>query len=257
MNDSGRRPQSCSYRKNNKLNNQAKIQYNNLNINDYDYINIYDKYISYVQNIWNDLGVTETFRNNFISYTDKMNKMERNNIFEHEINTMKKLLYSLYSLKDEIMTREKEIEILKESSRLIKGYIEEGNLIDHEGETLQQICNIIKDLRMKAINIVNIFSKINKIINQNYGKYDIKFLKEEYMYDSSYLKKMKNDLIFLKNCILNKFIDMSNSEIDPFLTCCSPYPGRNINSKLKVPINEDIMKAIKKIINNTQNILSK
>ena len=244
MNASGRRAQSSSYRKNNKSSNQANIQNNNFNIKDYDYINIYDKYISLVQSIWDELGVTKTFRYNFISYTDKMNKMERNNILEHEINTLSKLIDFLNSLKNEVTAREDYIESLKEYSRLIEGYIVEGNLIDPEGETLQKICDIIKDLRIKAINIINIFSKINKIINKNYGKYNSQYLKEEYMYDSNYLKKMKNDLFFLKNCILSRFIEMNNSEIDPFLTCCAPNPGRNINSKLKVPINEDIMKAI-------------
>ena len=244
MNASGRRAQSSSYRKINKSSNQTNIQNNNLNIKDYEYINIYDKYISLVQSIWDALGVTNTFRYNFISYTDKMNKMERNNIFEHERNTLLKLLDSLNNLKNEVLTREDYIETLKTKSKLIEEYIVEGNLIDPEGETLQEICDIIKDLRIKAINIINIFSKVNKIINQNYGKYDSKILKEEYMYDSNYLKKMKNDLMFLKNSILSRFIEMNNSEIDPFLTCCAPFPGRNINTKLKVPINEDLMKAI-------------
>ena len=244
MNASGRRAQSSSYRTNNKSSNQTNNQKDNPNIKDYDYINIYEKYISLVQSIWDELGVTKAFRYNFISYTDKMNKMERNNILEHEINTLSKLIDFLNSLKNEVTAREDYIESLKEYSRLIEGYIVEGNLIDPEGETLQKICDIIKDLRIKAINIINIFSKINKIINKNYGKYNSQYLKEEYMYDSNYLKKMKNDLFFLKNCILSRFIEMNNSEIDPFLTCCAPNPGRNINSKLKVPINEDIMKAI-------------
>ena len=244
MNASGRRAQSSSYRTNNKSSNQTNNQKDNLNIKDYDYINIYEKYISLAQSIWDELGVTKAFRYNFISYTDKMNKMERNNILEHEINTLSKLTDFLNSLKNEVTAREDYIESLKEYSRLIEGYIVEGNLIDPKGETLQNICDIIKDLRIKAINIINIFSKINKIINKNYGKYNSQYLKEEYMYDSNYLKKMKNDLFFLKNCILSRFIEMNNSEIDPFLTCCAPNPGRNINSKLKVPINEDIMKAI-------------
>ena len=262
MNASGRRAQSSSYRKNTKSINQINSQNNTFNIKDYDYINIYETYISYIQNIWNVLGVSEEFRDNFINYFEKMNKIERNSIFEHEKNAMLKLIDSLNILKNEITTREEEIEALKEYTRLIKGYIIEGNLIDTNGETLQKVCDIIKDLRIKAVNIINIFSKINKIINKNCEKYDLQFLKEEYFYDLNYLKKMKNDLMFLKNCILSKYIEMNNSEIDPFLTCCAPYPGRNINSKLKIPINEDIMKAIndarcllikEDIINNFKN----
>ena len=128
MNASGRRAQSSSYRKNNKSSNQTNIQNNNLNIKDYEYINIYDKYISLVQSIWDALGVTNTFRYNFISYTDKMNKMERNNIFEHERNTLLKLLDSLNNLKNEVLTREDYIETLKTKSKLIEEYIVEGNL---------------------------------------------------------------------------------------------------------------------------------
>ena len=107
---------------------------------------------------------------------------------------------------------------------------------------LQQVINCIKNLRLNAINIVKKVIKVNEIsaYYSNSGRWDVKKINPDYSYDPNYLFKMKNDLIFLKNSMISYFIDMNNSETDPFLTNCAPSPNRLSNTdKIKVPISED------------------
>ena len=51
---------------------------------------------------------------------------------------------------------------------------------------------------------------------------------------------MKEDLFFLKNSTLSTFIEMDNSEIDPFLTNCAPTKNKFSNSK-KIKIQFQMM----------------
>ena len=69
-------------------------------------------------------------------------------------------------------------------------------------------------------------------------------MKPEYSFDSKYLFKMKNDLKFLRDSALSVFIEMNNTEIDPFLTNCAPTPNRIKSTKRMIPISDDVMKSI-------------
>ena len=69
-------------------------------------------------------------------------------------------------------------------------------------------------------------------------------MKPEYSFDSKYLFKMKNDLKFLRDSALSVFIEMNNTEIDPFLTNCAPNPNRIKSTKRMIPISDDVMKSI-------------
>lgn len=99
-------------------------------------------------------------------------------------------------------------------------------------------------LRYNAINIVNKICNINKTLFSHKKKWNLKKIKEKFLYDPNYLNKMKEDLKFLKNTILTKFIEMNNSEIDAFLTNFVPGTGIINNNKLNIPISEELMKAI-------------
>ena len=58
---------------------------------------------------------------------------------------------------------------------------------------------------------------------------------------------MKKDLLFLRDSILNTFIEMNNDEIDPFLTNCAPRLDKseqNSIKKIEIPISDDMMKLI-------------
>jgi uncharacterized protein YlxW (UPF0749 family) len=79
----------------------------------------------------------------------------------------------------------------------------------------------------------------------------MKAISEEYNYDENYLKKMKEDMAFLKECQgLQKYFVMNNGEIDAFLTNFAPRTNSNesyskINSnKAKIPVSEELNKFI-------------
>ena len=79
----------------------------------------------------------------------------------------------------------------------------------------------------------------------------MKAISEDYNYDENYLKKMKEDMLFLKECQgLQKYFIMNNGEIDAFLTNFAPRTNSNesyskINSnKAKIPVSEELNKFI-------------
>ena len=84
-------------------------------------------------------------------------------------------------------------------------------------------------------------------------KIDMKANREEYNFDQNYLKKMKDDMSFLKECqILKKYFFMNNEEIDAFLTNFAPkantneiYSKNNLN-KVKIPVSDELNKNINK-----------
>ena len=49
---------------------------------------------------------------------------------------------------------------------------------------------------------------------------------------------------FLKNSALSTFIEMNNTNIDPFLTNCAPVQNGIKSNKRVIPITDDIMKLI-------------
>ena len=208
--------------------------------------------ITKLESIWDDLGVTSQYRRIFVENVSEINEMEKADIFEKEKINYKKLKDSLMNLKREINAREYHIKSLKQYETIIENYVLEGNSINHNSNSFKEIINIIIGLRNNAINIVNLFFNVNKIIFENINKWDLKKLHQKYLYDLNYLDKMKEDLKFLKNSILSKFIEMNNGEIDAFLTNCAPGAGI-INNKLKIPLSEELMKEI----NNARYLLLK
>ena len=252
------RPLSSTKRKNNLLELEINDRYSkmnhqrcNLEIKKDDfYQDILKGEIKNLIKLWDELGVTDEYKDNFIENILKINALERNNILEKEKITLTKLNNSLINLKKEIISREKNINSLHKYNNIIENYIIEGNTINIHSNKFQEICNVIIGLRYNAINIVNQISNINKIIFTHKQKWNLKKIKEKFLYDPKYLNKMKEDLKFLKNSILSKFIEMNNSEIDAFLTNFVPGTGI-INNKLNIPLTEELMKAI----NNSRYLL--
>ena len=245
------RPFSSTKRNNNHLKleiNDRNIKMNhqrsNLEIKKEDFPqDILKGEIKNLIKLWDELGVTDEYKDNFNENILKVNVLERNDIIEKEKTTLKKLNNCLINLKKEIISREKNINSLHKYNTIIENYIIEGNTININSNEFQDISNIIISLRYNAINIVNQIFNINKIIFSHKKKWNLKKIKEKFLYDSKYLNKMKEDLKFLKNSILCKFIEMNNSEIDAFLTNFVPGTGI-INNKLNIPLTEELMKAI-------------
>ena len=206
-----------------------------------------------IQNMWDDLGVTKEYQNQFVKYLKNLNEEEKKEFFEFEKNNLKRLRECLLKLTKEISSREKKIEDLKKFDEILETtYPDETQKINDS--ILLDIQNTIKNLRVNSVNIVNHTNKIREILtyNSHRGKFNLDKLNPEYLYNKNYLVKMKNDMNFLNNSYLSKYIDMSNREPDPFLTNCSPCMDDNSqrnnknNHKINIPIGDELMKAIKK-----------
>ena len=205
--------------------------------------------ISLLELAWNELGITNEYKKVFINILLNSSEKERNNIITQEKNNMKKFRDGLLNLKREIDNRENNLNQLKEHNFEILNIINSGENPNSINQLLKSIIGIIKNLRINAINIIRKIIKVNHIISyySNTGKFNFHNIKQEYSYNPKYIFKMKKDLLFLKDSILNTFIEMNNDEIDPFLTNCAPSlhkSEQNNIKKIEIPISDDMMKLI-------------
>ena len=207
----------------------------------------FNEELNLIKSQWDDLGITSEYKAIFINHIRFVSESDRKDIFAQEKMNLKKFKDSLLNLKKEINNRDNNILHLKELDKNLENIInfeEERESID---KMIKDVINIIKTLRLNAVNIVARIIKVNQlsIYYSNSGKFDTSKLRPEYSYDPKYLYKMKEDLTFLKNSTLSHFIEMENTEIDPFLTCCAPIPNKiSNNTKIKIPISDDLMKLI-------------
>ena len=240
------------------MNNQKKIfitpnylpnMENSPKMNNYLKEESYDEELGLLQLAWDELGITTEYRAVFINILRNANDIERINIFNQEKNNIKKFKDSLVNLKKEIENRENNLTKLKKLNFMVQNMIRSGEEINTVNQILQSAISLIKNLRINAVNIVKKVSKVNQLITYYIfaKKFNMKKLNPEYAYDPQYLFKMKDDLKFLKNSALSTFIEMNNSEIDPFLTCCdsSQLGLKGIKgNKIIIPIPDDVMKLI-------------
>ena len=207
---------------------------------------VYEEELNLLQIAWNELGITQEYRQVFINHLKEANDSEKNNIFSEEKNNIKKFKDSLLSLKKEIENREKNLTQLKKLNMLILNNIGNEGDTNNINQILQNAISLIKNLRINAVNIVKKMIKVNQIIAYytTSGKFNINKLKPEYSFDPGYLLKMKEDLKFLKNSALSNYIEMNNTKIDPFLTNCAPNINGKKGNKIEINIADDIMKLI-------------
>ena len=207
----------------------------------------FNEELNLIKNQWDDLGITSEYRAIFINHIKFVSESDRKDIFAQEKMNLKKFKDSLLNLKKEINNRENNISLLKEFDKNLENIINFEQERESIDKVIKDVVNIIKTLRLNAVNIVARIIKVNQlsIYYSNSGKFDTSNLRPEYSYDPKYLYKMKDDLLFLKNSTLSHFIEMENTEIDPFLTCCAPVPNKiSNNTKIKIPIPDDLMKLI-------------
>ena len=219
---------------------------NTQKVNNYLKEESYEEELGLLELAWNELGITSEYRAIFINVLKNSNDIEKINLFNQEKNNIKKFKDSLLSLKKEIENRESNLTKLKKLNYLVQSIVRNGNEVNSLNQILLTGVSLIKNLRINAVNIVKKISKVNQLITcyTFSKKFNMSKLKPEYAYDSQYLYKMKDDLIFLKNSVLSDFIEMNSTEIDPFLTCCDSSPLGIKGNKIIIPISDDIMKLI-------------
>ena len=174
------------------------------------------KEICVLEQIWNELEITYQYREAFSIYLKKMKDEYKNNIIFQEKNNLKKYKKALINLKKEISLREDNILLLKQYNNRLSTF----NTNDQIKNIVDAVINLVKKLRINAINIVKEYLRIENI-SKNYSNLDKinkKIIKQDYSYDPNYIYKMQDDLLFLKESTLSKYFEMDNKFIDPFLT---------------------------------------
>jgi len=237
-------------------NNRSKSAMNDSNEFKGDSLN--EEY-AIIQKVWENLGVTYKYRVQFDNYIKTVSESTLKNIFHNEKKNLGKFRDALLKLSKEITSRENNIRTLK---KYIFSLLNSVNYFENEEDEKQRrnkesiildIVGIIKSLRLNSVNVITHFLKVREISTyyRLVKKIDMKAISEEYNYDENYLKKMKEDMSFLKECQrLQKYFIMNNGEIDAFLTNFAPRSNSNesyskINSnKAKIPVSEELNKFI-------------
>ena len=206
----------------------------------------YKEELNVITSLWDELGVTEDYKYQFNQILESNNYNSKILFFQEKEN-LQKFKTSLIKLKKEINNRENNIKNLLKIIRII----------DEEKEAnqnlLKEVVNIIKSLRLNAVNIVIYINRVRELGFYYYfqGKWDLTKIKNEYIYNNNYLLQMSEDLYFLRNCSLNKYIEIGNEKIDAFLTNCSQLykDYMNIdNEKIIIPISDDLIKLIEQCV---------
>ena len=189
--------------------------------------------LAIINNLWEELGATKEYQEQFKNYLyDENVKII---MFSQEKESLQKFRNSLMKLRKEILSRESNIESLIKIMKILDTQIIKENL-------LKEAMSIIKALRLNAINVVFYMVKVRELSFYYYfqGKFDLTQIKKEYLYNNNYLLKMTDDLNFLNNSILSKYIEFNNTPVDPFLTCCAQKCNKNESDKIVVPMTQEL-----------------
>ena len=237
-------------------NNTIRTEYNQQNILNRMYTNLYDlktnkteqktrilrmnnsfqEEMNELKDSWKSLGVTTEYQINFWKLLSKYTNKE---IIDRYISYEKKDLIQLKTeiekLKKEIQKRENDLDklrkidiVYKENENMYNYYKNNESNEDNE-EKLNKykdnkiiiendIENLLKSLRLHTINTVCLFSKFRNQYNYYFtsGKIDINQMSNENKFDYTYLAKVKSDTNFLIDTSLVSLYNFSNFENDPF-----------------------------------------
>ena len=224
--------------------NQSHSFNNNLDLND---SNLNEEFSTLI-GLWIDLGVTNEYQKIFRNTILNLSNEEKEIVIENEKNNLNKFRKVIIKFTKHASQRDKNIQLLKKFDEIVETTFPDGNKKLNDS-ILNDISNVIEVLRYDSVNCVSSIIKLREIsfFFFFFGKFNYKKMNKSYIYNNDYLLKMKRDMNFLQNSSLGKYIDFTNGEIDPFLTCCSPKKNnRNKRQdKITFPINEDLMKSIK------------
>ena len=97
-----------------------------------------------LQMTWDELGITQEYRNAFINMAKRVNESERKDIFQQEKINLKKFRDALLTLKKEISNRENNLELLKKFDKKIENCINVENNSNSIDNILQDVISVIK-----------------------------------------------------------------------------------------------------------------
>ena len=237
----------------NNLNNLSLTQSNsslkrNQNKNDILNENETDEELSIIENLWDDLGVSINYQEEFKKFIKSVNnEQEKNEYLFSEKNKLRKFRESLLKLSVEISNRENNIFKLKKYINYLEKCTNERKEI--EINFFDKISSIIKFLRINAVNIILQFEKLREKCSyyELKGKYILNNANKSYLYDENYLINMPKSIKFINKSILFNYIETDNhvQSTDLFFSNCKNIITDD-NQKLKIPISIELKNAINK-----------
>ena len=222
-----------------------------------------------LKELWEKLGVTENYINNF-DFMINAKCHNRESILEmlyKEKKQMKRFRIELMKVISEINKRENKINELKqyiEAYKEIKilNKMKQSKNIENIDDVikLQNIASINKDLiesdiheclksiRLRTINVVNKVKKFQTLFTELIkSKINMKIIKAKYGFDFKYLRKIKNDLDFLKDSEINNLYQFSPNGGDPFLLNISDKlrDPNDLKQYMSLPISNELLSIVK------------
>jgi hypothetical protein len=171
--------------------------------------NINDEQFGEIELLWEELGITDEYQDQFELYLSAMNNTEdRQRFLILEKNNLNKIKEGLTKFSKEKKNRLKNIELLKELNNNLKENILIGNKKISK-ELLKQIIECIKTLRLNSVNVVNNFLKVRESMASFSIEDKINFEKiyRNYLFDNNYLLKINSDVSFLKYSEIDKIFE--------------------------------------------------
>ena len=237
-------------------NNNIRTEYNQQNILNRMYTNLYDlktnkreqktrilrmnnsfqEEMNELKDLWKSLGVTTEYQINFWKLLSKYtNKEIIDRYISYEKKDLLQLKAEIEKLKKEIQKRENDLDklrkidiVYKENENMYNYYKNNESNEENEEQLIKykdnkiiienDIENLLKSLRLHTINTVCLFSKFRNQYNYYFtsGKIDINQMSNENKFDYTYLAKVKSDTNFLIDTSLVSLYNFSNFENDPF-----------------------------------------
>ena len=125
--------------------------------------------------------------------------------------------------------------------------MEKNDKID--ANLFDKIQNIIKYLRINAVNIINQISKVREISSyyEMRGKWDPDKANKAYLYNNNYLLNMRKNIKFINNSILFNYLETDNGikKTDIFFSNIKSIINKE-NTKISIPISIELKSAINK-----------
>ncbi len=211
--------------------------------------NINDEQFGEIELLWDELGITDEYQDQFELYLGTINNSEgRQRFLMMEKNNLNKIKDALIKFSKEKKNRIKTIELLKQLNNIVKQNIKKGEKKISK-ELLKQIIECIKSVRLSSVNVVNNFVKVRESMTCFSIEDKINFEKiyQNYLFDNNYLLKINSDISFLKYSEIDKIFEKNNPDetLDTFLTLYNDIK-KNENEKISNPMSKDLLNAIDK-----------
>ncbi len=211
--------------------------------------NINDEQFREIELLWDELGITDEYQDQFELYLGTITNIEnRQKFLLIEKNNLNKIKEALIKFSKEKNNRIKNIEFLKQLNNNIKQNVILGDKKITK-ELLKQIIDCIKTIRLNSVNAVNSFIKVRESMNCFSIENKINFEKiyNNFFFDCNYLLKMNSEISFLKYSEIDKIFEKKTQDepLDTFLTLYNNII-KNENEKISNPISKDLLNAIDK-----------